>query len=589
MDTNDQDNKNALQDLSADVLALDASHAYSTVQLVVETHAAATIRQRAATIIAPEHVHPAEGLESRPHITVLYGLETADVADILPCVTDSPMMEAVIQGLEVFSPDGKDYDVLVHRVACPGAQALHDRLCTLPHVSTHPVYMPHLTLGYVQRGVGAQYALLQTGLEGMVLRFPSLEFNSQDDVRTTIPLRQEASLALEAMGVHLPAMTDHPNRLAFEGVLTRVDEASDRAPAGAQGHRVLLPRPVAEAALPSLIGMGVGIALGLEGHNPQRKIGVITEAWLAGQDLRVRGVLYARDFPTEIAHIRTLARQGLMGMSFELAAVEIVESTAPIWHIQRCTFTGAAILKRHHAAYTQTTLAAQAQRQGGSMQEDTLDPTPEVVTLVASAEDVATLQANMDSLMQTMQQMGGMLEGYQASMDAMSRCVGMRAELDGLVEALEHLVKMHEALHTVLPAASGEAVHGEGETMDAESRTRLEKVEASMLDLAAAVKLLTDGQQEIKGLITDRQQGAQGLLTDSAGRMAANGRSWPQRRTMAAQGEYERCVAKYGLEASKGYSEREIDTILKNAGVTDTEKRLAVKLEMEACGVMQRA
>ena len=42
--------------------------------------------------------------------------------------------------------------------------------------------------------------------------------------------------------------------------------------------------------------------------------------------------------------------------------------------------------------------------------------------------------------------------------------------------------------------------------MDAESNARLEKVEASMTDLAAAVKLLTDGQQEIKGLLTDTIQ-----------------------------------------------------------------------------------
>ena len=32
---------------------------------------------------------------------------------------------------------------------------LHERLANLPHTSTHPVYVPHLTLAYVKSGKGA--------------------------------------------------------------------------------------------------------------------------------------------------------------------------------------------------------------------------------------------------------------------------------------------------------------------------------------------------------------------------------------------------------------------------------------------------
>jgi len=39
-------------------------------------------------------------------------------------------------------------------------------------------------------------------------------------------------------------------------VLTTVDVASDKSPSGARGHRVLLTRRAAEAAIPSLMGMG---------------------------------------------------------------------------------------------------------------------------------------------------------------------------------------------------------------------------------------------------------------------------------------------------------------------------------------------
>ena len=49
-------------------------------------------------------------------------------------------------------------------------------------------------------------------------------------------------MRLEAMAVKIPHVDGHPNRVAFEGVLTVVNAASDKAPAGARGHRVMLTR-----------------------------------------------------------------------------------------------------------------------------------------------------------------------------------------------------------------------------------------------------------------------------------------------------------------------------------------------------------
>ena len=122
--------------------------------------------------------------------------------------------------------------------------------------------------------------------------------------------------------------------------------------------------------------------------------------------------------------------------------------------------------------------------------------------------------------------------------------------------------------------------------MDEATKAILAQIAATQTDMAAAVKLLTDGQQEIRGLLTDRQQGGTGLLTDGQGRLQGSRNGLPVRRSLQAQGEYERCVAKYGLERDKAYTEREVDGILRNAGVTEPEKRLAVKLEFQASGIM---
>ncbi len=160
-------------------------------------------------------------------------------------------------------------------------------------------------------------------------------------------------MRLEAMAVSIPHVEGHPNRVPFEGVLTTVNAASDKAPAGARGHRVMLTREAAEQALPSLLGMAVDYRPGWDGHDARRKIGVLTEAELVGQKLSVRGYLYARDFPDVASAIAAHSPQAL-GMSYELADARVEDMRAEIWKLTRVTFTGAAILLREKAAYQAT-------------------------------------------------------------------------------------------------------------------------------------------------------------------------------------------------------------------------------------------
>ena len=163
-------------------------------------------------------------------------------------------------------------------------------------------------------------------------------------------------MRLEAMAVKFPQVEGHPNRVPFEGVLTVVNAASDKAPAGARGHRVMLTREAAERALPSLLGMAVDYRPAWDGHDARRKIGLLTEADLVGQRLVVRGYLYARDFPEAADAIRasTAAGPDALGMSYEVADARVEDMRAEVWKLIRVTFTGAAILLRNKAAYRET-------------------------------------------------------------------------------------------------------------------------------------------------------------------------------------------------------------------------------------------
>lgn len=166
-----------------------------------------------------------------------------------------------------------------------------------------------------------------------------------------------ADLPESTSALHL-AGVKHPNRIPFEGVLTRLDQPSDSAPNGARGHRVLLTTDAAEAALPTLIGMAVGFVAELDGHNARQKCGVITAAEIEGDELRVRGHIYGRDFPEVVPSMQR--PDVALGMSFEMCDAHVEDMRASVWRLTEVTFTGAAILLRHKAAYKTTRFALQA-------------------------------------------------------------------------------------------------------------------------------------------------------------------------------------------------------------------------------------
>jgi len=177
-------------------------------------------------------------------------------------------------------------------------------------------------------------------------------------------------LSLESMAIHMPTVLGHPNRAGFRGVLTIVDVASDKSPAGARGHRVLLTRSAAEAAIPSLMGMGLDYSPALDRHDARRKIGVITHAEIVGRVIEVGGFLYARDFPEIVKEIgkpraestakaksmsaNSRAPNMKLGMSYEITDAVVEDIKASVWVLSRVTFTGAAVLRRDKAAYCST-------------------------------------------------------------------------------------------------------------------------------------------------------------------------------------------------------------------------------------------
>jgi len=181
------------------------------------------------------------------------------------------------------------------------------------------------------------------------------------------------------------AKEDHPNRLPFSGVLLFLDQPSQQAPHGSKGHRIYVSKEVATRHLDTLRGMPLNYdAGGLEDHDSSNAVGVITEPWIEGNKVMVKGYIWKKTFPEAKDDLHGKA----LGMSMELADVEIEDPNADIWRLNSFYFTGATALWPDSAAYTSTALAAAAAKQG--RKGDTMaEKTKKKVVVPDSAKAVA--------------------------------------------------------------------------------------------------------------------------------------------------------------------------------------------------------
>jgi hypothetical protein len=165
-------------------------------------------------------------------------------------------------------------------------------------------------------------------------------------------------VTFECLSLNISTNDDHPNKMPFSGVLTRVDQPSDGAPGGSGGKKIILKSEAARAALPSLMGMAVNYMPSFDGHDVQNKIGIITSADVVGSELQIAGFIYAADFPETTTLIKSLKSD--LGFSFEAHRIYVEDMSAAVLSITQLHFTGAAILLKDKAAYTSTSLAANA-------------------------------------------------------------------------------------------------------------------------------------------------------------------------------------------------------------------------------------
>lgn len=398
-----------------------------------------------------------------------------------------------------------------------------------------------------------------------------------DTADWTKALRHAAALSLTAMSLEVPAVPDHPNRMPFSGVLTRLDQPSDTPVGGAGGKRTIMSRQVAQAALPSLLGMGVDFKPSLDGHDEQRKIGTITAATIDGDALRIEGFLYCADFPEECRRIK--AEKDALGFSMEIRAETVAEGD--LLRIVGGTFTGAAVLYKNKAAYETTSLAAATAEEIAMTADElkallgtTLGPLTDQVKAIGT--ELAALKAGGTALHANKEMRERIaphaqrLRDCAASFEAAG--IGLHSE-HGHVRVLHHM-----AAHMEAAAARGETpyIYRDNDWAYRAAASPAAAAPPARIEDAPAFKALSDQLAVAVTKITDLQ---------AAAFQAA---AVPARKTASAESLH--LLAKGGIKEAPAepMSEHAVDKMLEAAGILSTDKRIAAKLQLARDGLLAR-
>jgi hypothetical protein len=390
--------------------------------------------------------------------------------------------------------------------------------------------------------------------------------------------------SLEAMSLDIPSSPDHPNRVPFSGVLTRVDVASDGPPHGSNGKLVMLPAAVAQRALPSLLGMAVNYASNLAGHNPQAKIGIITDATIEGTNLMIGGFFYGSDFSKAVSRIQ--ADKEDLGFSFEAEQIHVRSMEEDPLVITDLYFTGAAILYKDDAAFTTTSLAAA--REATAEEEKKLDK-EQFDALMASIgavkTDVTATNERLAKLEANGMAAGSVAPKVQPHADALKACaaamerdgIGMHASR-GHVAVLRHMADsmMAEAHQGKIPSEySGPSMyHSTAQVPAAATPVADPAIKAEVEAIKASVQKTTDALASMTTMLTDIQAAARRTSTA------------PERKTIDAR--MERLLAKSGhpeLANGEKMTIMALDAALKGGSLTP-EERMEVKMKLRNAGLL---
>lgn len=131
------------------------------------------------------------GMETEPHITVLYGIHEQEPKKVKEQLELTPV-EYTLTGLSLFEND--KFDVLKFTVRSPDLKNLNKQ-CTeeLEYTNSYPDYIPHMTVAYLKPGMGKKYTKLKNLLIGVTQRASEFTFSTKDSKKSKWKVNSQSS------------------------------------------------------------------------------------------------------------------------------------------------------------------------------------------------------------------------------------------------------------------------------------------------------------------------------------------------------------------------------------------------------------
>jgi hypothetical protein len=171
------------------------------------------------------------------------------------------------------------------------------------------------------------------------------------------------------MRIEMPNI-GHRNAVPFEGIAMFVDtpldgkihwtssETKQVVESPNDAPKLVFRREAAERALPSFLGMGICAQEGsLENHAIRSKVGFISEAFIEGNAVMIRGFIYGVDYPDMVDAIKKLRTKLGMCVKFaDMVGEWPTELKPEFGYITDFLVSGVAILHRTKCGFSGTTV-----------------------------------------------------------------------------------------------------------------------------------------------------------------------------------------------------------------------------------------
>ena len=126
------------------------------------------------------------GRENEIHVTILYGLHTANPLEVKKIVKGNKPIKFTLGKISLFSSNSQ-YDVVKIDVEGQALHQLNKKLKKLKYTSSFPQYHPHITLAYVKKGMGKKHVGVSK-FAGEVIISNDIIFSSKNGTKTKIEL-----------------------------------------------------------------------------------------------------------------------------------------------------------------------------------------------------------------------------------------------------------------------------------------------------------------------------------------------------------------------------------------------------------------